>query len=577
MASSYDPNVIIQAADEKLSNGDFEGGNMMYQSALLDWVDDAREGVSQVDPETVKEAVASLWLAYAAFLTKAKQFKSATEAYEQAVVCQIAGSNGRVWLEYARFAEDRGKLKSAQNIYIRALIGEKGNPSPIADEQDKNLLWSEFLEMMRKSNPDLTLPALQSAVHKEQQEGYSASASAEPVPSSIQSSSLVLSRKRLYDELDAGDTEMPDPAPFLTHVVTAESVDIESKAFGEGVQQKSLPPDVAAAWMVRDGNGPALPPDSPLFEPSPPKLADPVCQDYLECQKSFYISNHLTCFFISQTAKDIIGVDLALQLVERVLSPSGPMLLEVCRGLWTMHALQEKTTAEAVDMLDTTMKAEYEKLEASLESRLTVASGNVAIIAMNENARSEFQNTCGQQRQGLLTGIAWEFRNLLYIQQQILTKMKVPGFEGPTVDPSTIDLQARICSYLHSAFFIRSKVGEEPHVTMLKGHLKALQKEQKRQPSNSPMPVSFASQQQRPTMPPHPSNNYNYIVPQVPFQQQQLQQPPVMGMMGQPGYGLHPGQMHMLSNQQMQMSPLPGPYGGQQQQQYPLPPPYYHQ
>lgn len=286
MASSYDPNVIIQAADEKLSNGDFEGGQMMYQSALLDWVDDAREGVSQVDPETIKEAVASLWLAYAAFLTKAKQFKSATEAYEQAVTCQIAGSIGRVWLEYARFAEDRGKLKTAQNIYIRALIGDGGNPSPIVDEQDQNLLWSEFLEMMRKSNPDLTLTALQSAVYTEQQD-YSGTVSAEPVPSSVQSSSLLSPRKRSQEESDSGDAEMPDSAeaPMLTHVVTAESVDIESKAFGEAVQQKSLPPDLAAAWMVRDGNGPALPPDPPLFEPSPPKLADPVSLENLECQK----------------------------------------------------------------------------------------------------------------------------------------------------------------------------------------------------------------------------------------------------------------------------------------------------
>ena len=275
MASSYDPNVIIQAADEKLTNGDFEGGQMMYQSALLDWVDDAREGVSDVDPETIQEAVASLWLAYAAFLTKAKQFKSATEAYEQAVACQIAGSLGRVWLEYARFAEDRGKLKTAQNIYIRALIGEGGRPSSIVDEQDQNLLWSEFLEMMRKSNADLTLPALQSAVHSED---HSATALAEPIPSSVHSSSGVQSRKRTKEESDAGDTEMSDAggAPLLTHVVTAESVDVESKAFGEGLQQKSLPSDIAAAWMVRDGNGPAVPPELPLFEHSPPKLADPV-------------------------------------------------------------------------------------------------------------------------------------------------------------------------------------------------------------------------------------------------------------------------------------------------------------
>ncbi|GAX13247.1 hypothetical protein FisN_17Hh184 [Fistulifera solaris] len=540
MASSYDPNVIIQAADEKLVNGDFEGGQMMFQSALLTWVDDAREGVNQVDPETIREAVASLWLAYAAFLTKAKQFKSATEAYEQAVACQIAGSVGRVWLEYARFAEERGKLKTAQDIYIRALIGEGGKPSSIVDEQDQNLLWNEFLEMMRKSNSDLTLPALQSAVYAEQNGVHATLVAPEPIPSSIPSSNLGQSRKRTNEALHTDDSELLNNASSLTHVVTAESVDIESKAFAEGLQHQSLPPDIAAAWMVRDGNGPALPPEPPLFEPSPPKLADP-------------------------TAKDILGVDMALQLVERILSPSGSILLEVCRGLWSMQALQEKKSNEAVDALDTTMKAELEKLEASLESRLTVASGE-AVLAMNANARSEFQNTCGQQRTGLLTGIAWEFRNLLYIQQQILSKMKVPGFEGPTVDPNTIDLQAKVCSYLHSAFFLRTRVGEEPHVTMLKGHLNALQKEKERQPSNSPLPRSFGGQQ--PLAVPPPQNNYNYMMPQMPYQQQQ--QPGMMMM--------HPpGQMNMYNNQmQVPMPPPPPGYYGNQQQQYPPPPPPYY-
>ncbi len=256
---------------------------------------------------------------------------------------------------------------------------------------------------------------------------------------------------------------------------------------------------------------------------------------------------------------------MALQLVERILSPSGSILLEVCRGLWSMQALQEKKSNEAVDALDTTMKAELEKLEASLESRLTVASGE-AVLAMNANARSEFQNTCGQQRQGLLTGIAWEFRNLLYIQQQILSKMKVPGFEGPTVDPNTIKLQAKVCSYLHSAFFLRTRVGEEPHVTMLKGHLNALQKEKERQPSNSPIPRSFGGQHPPPVPP--PQNNYNYMMPQLQFQHQQQ---PGMVMMH------HPNEMNMYNNQmQVPMPPPPPGFYGNQQQQYPPPPPPYY-
>ena len=63
--TKYDPNVIIAASEEKRKKGDMGGAEMMFQSALLEWVDDAREG--GVDPEFLREAIATLWLAYADF------------------------------------------------------------------------------------------------------------------------------------------------------------------------------------------------------------------------------------------------------------------------------------------------------------------------------------------------------------------------------------------------------------------------------------------------------------------------------------------------------------------------------
>ena len=37
--NKYDPNVIIQAANDKLAASDLEGGQMIFQSALLTWVE----------------------------------------------------------------------------------------------------------------------------------------------------------------------------------------------------------------------------------------------------------------------------------------------------------------------------------------------------------------------------------------------------------------------------------------------------------------------------------------------------------------------------------------------------------
>lgn len=62
----FDPTIIIRAADDKRKNNDLNGAQMIFMSALLDWVDSAREG--QVNnPDQVREAIATLWIAYAHF------------------------------------------------------------------------------------------------------------------------------------------------------------------------------------------------------------------------------------------------------------------------------------------------------------------------------------------------------------------------------------------------------------------------------------------------------------------------------------------------------------------------------
>jgi hypothetical protein len=45
--------------------------------------------------------------------------------------------------------------------------------------------------------------------------------------------------------------------------------------------------------------------------------------------------------------------------------------------------------------------------------------------------------------------------------------VKVPYFQGPTIDSSTILVQSKICSVLHSAFVLRGKVGEVAHRALL--------------------------------------------------------------------------------------------------------------
>ena len=452
---TYDPTIIIKAAEDKLSSNDMAGGQTLFQSALLNWVDDARENVFGQDPEQMREAIATLWIAYAHYLRKAKQFKSATEAYEQAVECPVSGQVGRIWIDYARFLDDRGKQRTAQQVYLRALHDNQGGV--VRDEQDRTLLWNEFLEMMRKRNPTLTLLELQNAIEEETKTSVNPYVEGDdsmyddlqPPPETVSSSSAAAKRPRSNSASGEDQTEsMADeqnpsiPLP-RSHVVTASDIDTEKKLLQELTENAQNDPGFMATWMARDGNDAPQPP-TPLFGCSPPKLSD-------------------------STGKDLLGEEMALQMIQTLLKPTGPIILQVCRGMWMLNGLKEHQAQKALAKLDQTIKDEIVVLQRRLDERLSVAGAAVsAVQQMNDSERQSFEANCNQQRQSLLNSIAWEQRQVLWCQQQILTKLKIPGFHGTTVDASELEFQARICSYLHSAFFVQKRIKQDAYVAMLK-------------------------------------------------------------------------------------------------------------
>jgi hypothetical protein len=286
-APRYDPNVVIAEANQKLANDDWEGGQFIFQSHLLEWTDDAREGTllhHHHDIHQLREAIATLYLAYAQYLIAAKQYKSATEVYEDAMHTSVlASSNGRIYQEYARFLLERNQRKSAQDVYKQALVvWTNGQTGAVQDDQDRELLWNDFLEMMQMTNPDLTMKSLRQVVMEEQH-------SAELPP---------LKRRKVNDVDDTVNTSIRssdrlESNPFnslsgetsKTHVVTLESVEQTAALLlpawqallsSSSTATTGLPPDILAAWMSRDGQDVPQAPEPPLFAPSPPKLSDPV-------------------------------------------------------------------------------------------------------------------------------------------------------------------------------------------------------------------------------------------------------------------------------------------------------------
>ena len=583
MTDKFDPNVVITAANDKLqASGDLEGGQLIFQSALLTWVDDARESLSSTSNEDAmlqKEAIATLWLAYAQFLASAKQFKSATEAYEQAVSCPIAHTSGRVWLEYARFAEERNKRKTMQDIFIRALVGnlKTGDPPPMLDEQDQQLLWNEFLEMMRTSsnNPTLTLSQLQQAVLEDHGGGGSggdgggatAATDASIMPPETQSSSAASSSSLLSPPLKRPRLDGP-PMPIAalldtkTFVVTEDAVQSQGQAFAEYLLQGPLPAEISAAWMLRDGTELAVSPPS-LFTPSPPKLSDP-------------------------TGKDLIGLETALHLLQTLVE-YGSIVLPVCEGLWTLQALSEQDTQSSLEQLDATLLSQAQVLHTTLCERLAVSNDatRAAVTLMNQHEWAAFRQNCENQRHQTLSQIAWEHRRVLCVQQQVLSKLGIPEFgDGPTVDPSALERQCKVCSYLHSAFYLRSRIGETPHVTMLQSQIKRLEKEVEsssvaarsyspliQDARYSPVPPHHAGGNGR--LSPAPRSPYNTATaaggtasPMMASMSYPPQQhhapgpppPPSFPYPNQPSMPLHPNLQPMLPPPSM--NNMPGGYGG---------------
>jgi tetratricopeptide (TPR) repeat protein len=286
ISNKYDPNTVIAASNEKLAKNDIEGGQYIFQSALFEWVDDACEG----GVSGLTEAVATLWLAYANFLITAQQYKTAGDIYEEAIRCPVTKHVGRIYAEYARFAVERNKRKTAQDVYIRALVSENQGRGAVQDEQDREFLWNEFLEMMKTTNPTLTMDALKEAVEQKHTATMMSLSEPETITSQTATTSLEPAAKRARIETE--ENTAATATVTRTHVVTEESVqELSLKFFQEwnvntsssstnasstSPKHLGLPAELATAWMIIDGSHPPTIPETMLFEPSPPKLSDPV-------------------------------------------------------------------------------------------------------------------------------------------------------------------------------------------------------------------------------------------------------------------------------------------------------------
>lgn len=98
--NQYDPNVIIQEANEKFAQSELENAQMAYQSALLDWVDDAREMEnSGKDITALRDSIATLWIEYAKLNRKANMVRLRSEYNASTHTEEWCASNSFVFMK----------------------------------------------------------------------------------------------------------------------------------------------------------------------------------------------------------------------------------------------------------------------------------------------------------------------------------------------------------------------------------------------------------------------------------------------------------------------------------------------
>jgi hypothetical protein len=89
-----------QQPRDNLGGSQPEITQMAYQSAIFEWVDEVTFGASDRSSETLSHiaaGVAELWIQFAHLKKKAEQFKAASEVFETAVGCPVAGSMVVIW------------------------------------------------------------------------------------------------------------------------------------------------------------------------------------------------------------------------------------------------------------------------------------------------------------------------------------------------------------------------------------------------------------------------------------------------------------------------------------------------
>eukprot|EP00624_Nannochloropsis_granulata_P006631 evm.model.NODE_499_length_36058_cov_18.539797.6 len=142
------PGVEAQVEGVLASTG-VEDARKLWEETLSAWADEYSRVLDEASPplsaasrRPYEEGLVDLWLAYAAFERRLRQWKQAVKVFESATTDVIGEKAPKLWVEYGRFCRERGKFANAQKVYLRAV-------EVLVSKSERDVIWAEFLEALK--------------------------------------------------------------------------------------------------------------------------------------------------------------------------------------------------------------------------------------------------------------------------------------------------------------------------------------------------------------------------------------------------------------------------------------------
>jgi len=440
----YDVEAVKAQVDTILASQGVEDARKHFEETLSSWADEysrileeASQPLSVADRQPYEESLVDLWLAYAAFERRLRQWKQAVKVFESATTDVIGEKTSRLWVEYGRFCRERGKFANAQKVYLRAV-------EVLDTKAERDMIWSEFLEALKaKGGPGtdgietvaqlkamLGIPEEEEQKHEIKGVDEVSAESGPGDPSSDASSDPVSGSIIRGMEKPASGNNLPDNAVNDAPVFSEPSV-LESSPDGKretltlGSQMQMVPAQSTAPELV-DASAAKIAPAQPAETEPPPLLFSTEALLNMD---------------------DAYGAGLEEETLGAVKVLLGdPAVLDVVEGQWLVQAMKQQLASTILAGLEAKHTEARERL-ALRHAQLQASIPSVSLSSQLEQERQALATACERERAQLRTQLSAEFWQVLEAQQSILGEgaggAGLPGLEI-TRDRTAIAKQQKV-------------------------------------------------------------------------------------------------------------------------------------